>query len=224
MHHRLEQKQYLIPISKVDQTEFISYNKMTQYQTYHGQKESSMGQINQRIFKTKCGNNVTIRTAFLDDAHALINLAKNVIDEEIFQLTSSKEFHLSIEDEEIWIETHRLNPHHLILVAEIDAVIVGVLDFSNGHKLRIAHTGDFGISIAKAFRSMGIGTLLIKELIDWATTNHFIEKINLSVHSTNNHAINLYKKLGFEIEGIKKNELKYGEGKYVDAVLMGKIL
>jgi RimJ/RimL family protein N-acetyltransferase len=34
----------------------------------------------------------------------------------------------------------------------------------------------------------------------------------------------LYKKLGFVIEGVRKNDLKYGPEKYVDTVIMGKIL
>lgn len=34
----------------------------------------------------------------------------------------------------------------------------------------------------------------------------------------------LYKKLGFVIEGVQKKDLKYGPNKYVDTILMGKIV
>ncbi|HEU12758.1 MAG TPA: GNAT family N-acetyltransferase, partial [Euryarchaeota archaeon] len=45
----------------------------------------------------------------------------------------------------------------------------------------------------------------------------------LEVFSTNVNAIELYKKLGFEIEGIRKKQFKI-EGNYVDDVLMAKFL
>lgn len=49
------------------------------------------------------------------------------------------------------------------------------------------------------------------------------EKISLSVFSTNKRAINLYKKFGFEIEGVKKKEIKIDE-EYVDEILMALFL
>jgi RimJ/RimL family protein N-acetyltransferase len=50
-----------------------------------------------------------------------------------------------------------------------------------------------------------------------------LEKISLTVFSTNKPAISLYRKLGFEVEGISKKQYKI-EGKYVDEVTMGKFL
>jgi RimJ/RimL family protein N-acetyltransferase len=110
---------------------------------------------------------------------------------------------------------------HLVLVAEIDSKIVGQLDFSSGHRKRNSHTGDFGMGVHKDFRGLGIGTLLLKALIEWAKNNTQIEKINLCVHQTNDRAIATYKKIGFEIEGVRTKDLKYPNGVYVDTVLMG---
>ncbi|MGL5753136.1 MAG: GNAT family N-acetyltransferase [Paraclostridium sp.] len=48
-------------------------------------------------------------------------------------------------------------------------------------------------------------------------------KISLSVRKDNERGIALYKKCGFEIEGILKNET-YIDGEFFDIVAMGLIL
>ncbi len=97
---------------------------------------------------------------------------------------------------------------------------IGLIDFSNGPKERIAHIGDFGMSVDASMRGLGIGTILLQSLIDWAQSLDKIEKINLRAHSDNDIAIGLYKKMGFTVEGVQKRDLKYGPEKYVDTVFM----
>lgn len=174
--------------------------------------------------KLESGLEVIVRSATQKDAAALLDLSKGVIGEEIYQLTSGAEFQMTIDAEEKWIESHRLNPNHIILVIEMNSKIVALLDFSNGRRQRIAHTGEFGMSVEKSVRDQGIGSLLLRVLIDWATQNKTIEKIGLCVHSNNERAIALYKKMGFEIEGMRKRDLKYGHEQYVDTIIMGRFV
>ena len=108
-----------------------------------------MAELLGKHFVSKSGANVTVRSASDQDASAILSLAKSVIEEEIYQLTSAAEFKMTVEAEEKWIRSHFENPHHLILLAVLDNEIVGMLDFSNGHRQRIAHTGEFGMSVAK---------------------------------------------------------------------------
>ncbi|MGZ5280615.1 MAG: N-acetyltransferase family protein [Pseudobdellovibrionaceae bacterium] len=183
-----------------------------------------MGALEPKSFQTRSGKFTIVRSAVSQDASALLELAKSVIGEEIYQLTSSAEFTMTIENEKKWIESHVLNPNHIVLVAEVDGEIVGMLDFSNGHRSRIAHTGEFGMSVDQTFRDQGIGSALLNALIEWATQSKVIEKIGLCVHSSNERAIALYKKMGFEVEGIRRRELKYGKDQYVDTVVMGRFV
>lgn len=173
---------------------------------------------------TKMGHSVTVRSAEPRDAAALLQVARDVIGEEIYQLTTSAEFRMTLEEEERWIESVAAKPNHLILVAEQDGRIVGMLDFSNGHRERIAHTGDLGMSIAADARSRGVGTHLLGALLEWAAAHPLLEKVHLSVHANNARAIGLYKKLGFKVEGVRARELKYGPDEYVDTVLMGRFV
>lgn len=183
-----------------------------------------MASFHEKIFNAKAGDKVLVRSALQTDAAQILCLAKSVIDEEIYQLTSSSEFKMTIEDEKKWIRSHLENPQHLLLVAILNDQIVGMLDFSNGRRQRIAHTGEFGMSVAKEFREKGIGSCLLSVLLEWANSAKTIEKINLSVHSNNERAIALYKKMGFEIEGVRKKDLKYPNGEYIDTVIMGRLL
>jgi len=177
-----------------------------------------------KIFNTKVGGKVLVRSALQADASQILGVAKSVIEEEVYQLTSAAEFKMTIEDEEKWIRSHLENPQHLLLVAILNDQIVGMLDFSNGRRQRIAHTGEFGMSVAKEFREKGIGSCLLSALLEWANSTKTIEKINLSVHSNNERAIALYRKMGFEIEGVRKKDLKYPNGEYIDTVIMGRLL
>lgn len=183
-----------------------------------------MAQYKPLTYRAKSGAEVTIRSAIKADAASLLALARAVIAEEIYQLTSLSEFNSTVADEEKWIDSHGKNPNHIILVAEMDSVVVGMLDFSNGHRERIAHTGQFGISVAKSARDQGIGRILLTALVDWATENDTIEKIGLFVHSGNQRAISLYKKMGFVVEGIRTRDIKYGADHYVDTIVMGRFI
>tara|TARA_B110001454_G_scaffold16145_1_gene14563 strand:+ start:50830 stop:51381 length:552 start_codon:yes stop_codon:yes gene_type:complete len=183
-----------------------------------------MEKIKSYNFKNKRNESVVIRTADVFDARQILELSKTVVAEDIYQLLTLKELDITVTSEENWIVSHRDHPNRIILVAEIDDEIVGLLDFSNGNRNRTAHIGEFGMSMAKAFRGQGIGTRLLQSLVDWAQENKTIEKINLTVHSDNQRARALYERMGFIVEGIKKNEIKYEDGHYVDAVLMGRFV
>lgn len=172
----------------------------------------------------KNGEEISIRSAEEKDAQDLLRLTKSVFAEEIYQLTASDEFNTSPENERVWIRQHRDEPLHIALVAAVNHQIVGLLDFSNGHRRRIAHTGEFGMSVAKNFRQRGVGTFLLQGLIQWARSTGQIEKINLSVHGDNQGALGLYKKLGFQVEGVRKKELKYSSERYVDSIQMALFL
>jgi RimJ/RimL family protein N-acetyltransferase len=187
-------------------------------------KLTLMSSISPLLFTSKTGRACTIRSASTADASSVLAMAKAVMEEQIFTLTSVEEFTLTEEQEAGWIEGMLAHPSGLILVAAIGDEVVGMLSFSNGQRKRIAHTGEFGLSVAKAYRDEGIGAQLVKSLLAWAAIHPTLEKVNLKVHATNTRAIALYRKLGFEQEGLLRNDIKYGPGRYVDSIVMGNLL
>lgn len=58
-----------------------------------------------------------------------------------------------------------------------------------------------------------------QKFIDYLFINYNLNKISLEVLSTNIRAYNLYKKLGFIQEGVKRQEI-FKQDKFVDSIIM----
>lgn len=80
---------------------------------------------------------------------------------------------------------------------------------------------EFGLAVLKDFWGYGIGKNLLKESLAWDDSNG-IRKTTLTVLETNNRAIELYKTLGFEIEGVLKNDKILSDGGYYNSILMAR--
>lgn len=118
-------------------------------------------------------------------------------------------------------DTEVLN--HLFLVAEADGRIAGFSRCEGSPLRRLSHKVEFGVCVLKEFWGYGIGKMLLQESIGWADAQD-IKKISLSVLETNVKAIAIYEKLGFETEGVLKNDKRLSDGNYYNTVLMAKLL
>ncbi len=114
----------------------------------------------------------------------------------------------------------RDNPH---FVAVVDGAVVGWCDAIPGEaSAGMAHVARMGMAVAKAFRGRGIGRRLMEAVIEKARRRG-LEKIELSVYSTNQAAVALYESAGFVVEG-KKLRGRLVDGTYDDILLMGLFL
>jgi RimJ/RimL family protein N-acetyltransferase len=164
-----------------------------------------------------------IRKVRLDDAAAIWALECEIVMEGEFFITLPEEFNFTLEQQQDQILDLLENERKTMLVAEIEGKVVGVIAFKSENLIRIAHTGYITMMINKDFRNMGLGKLLLKELLGWADQNPLIEKVSLGVFSTNDRAISLYKKMGFVEEGRKMKEFKIND-EYIDDILMCKFV
>lgn len=164
-----------------------------------------------------------IRKAVENDAEQIIQHTKKVLEENPDVMGNTlEEFNITIEEEKDWILSH--NKHGLLLVAEVNGMIIGLLNFQLSPRKRFSHQGIFGMSIQEEFTNRGIGRALIKNLFAWAKKDSRVEKISLEVFSNNKRAIHLYTKMGFTEEGRRKKQIKLGPNDYVDDILMSKFL
>jgi RimJ/RimL family protein N-acetyltransferase len=76
-----------------------------------------------------------------------------------------------------------------------------------------------GADLHKNFRGKGLAFESYKLFIPYLFGKYNLHKISLEVLSTNQRAINLYKKLGFKFEGIKREEI-YKNGQWIDSIIM----
>ena len=87
---------------------------------------------------------------------------------------------------------------------------------------RTRHSAKIVIGIHEQDRGKGIGTKLFQKMEEHARTNE-IRRLELSVIANNAPALSLYRKMGFEKEGIKRESLFF-DGKYHDEYFLSKLL
>ncbi|MBN2468850.1 MAG: GNAT family N-acetyltransferase [Deltaproteobacteria bacterium] len=161
----------------------------------------------------------TIRIAETEDAEKIYHLLYDVGDEDVYIMTEPGE--RTIEDIRTLIREQSTN-RNLILVVESYGDVVGVAGFVGGRFSKICHVVEIGMAIDKDFRDSGLGSILLREGIAWARKKGF-RRLELGVFSTNQRALSLYKKFGFQEEGVRRNRYRV-EGTWVDEILMAKFL
>jgi RimJ/RimL family protein N-acetyltransferase len=171
-------------------------------------------------YLTKDGRQFIIRQPSVDDAEAIINYSKILFASTDQVLTTLEEYTITVENEKIWVQNLNDNPNALLLIAQLNAQIIGFLFFMPNTKKKNAHTGEFGVNVHPHFQGIGIGQQLIETLLAWARDNKQIEKVSLTVFITNAQAIKLYKNVGFIEEGRHIKAIKQLNGAYVDSVQM----
>ncbi|MGL5353156.1 MAG: GNAT family N-acetyltransferase [Clostridium sp.] len=117
------------------------------------------------------------------------------------------------------IENVNKNANSLILIGIINDKIVSIAHIGCSNSKRIMHNSEIAISVKKDYWGQGVGTMVITELINFATNHAFIKNISLRVKATNINAIKLYEKCGFNQIGVHKDYF-YIKNKYYDSLLM----
>jgi putative acetyltransferase len=107
------------------------------------------------------------------------------------------------------------------VVAEIEGSPVGhALLEPLGELTAISHVFTLTIVVHPGRFGQGIGTALLRHLLDWATHDARVTKVELRVRSTNTRAMGLYTKLGFVEEGRFRRRIRLEDGSFVDDVSM----
>ena len=102
--------------------------------------------------------------------------------------------------------------------------LVGMVTLSQEINSKMKHRANiFAMYVSPTGRGKGMGKALMEMAIAQAKERGEIEKINLSVVSSNEAAKNLYLQLGFKVFGTEKMALKVGDT-YYEEQLMSLIL
>ncbi|HKF38790.1 MAG TPA: GNAT family N-acetyltransferase, partial [Ktedonobacteraceae bacterium] len=180
----------------------------------------SMSAIPDTTTRLKDGTTITIRTARPEDARRLLDHARAAFAEGEFLLSTLDDFRMTEEQETAWLQANLDDPSNLVIVAEYEGRITGMLDFHSEKRKRVRHHGELGMSVNRAWRDRGVGRALLRTLIAWAEQHPVLEKLCLQVFATNTRAIALYSSLGFEEEGRQVRDIKLESGEYVDVLMM----
>ena len=127
---------------------------------------------------------------------------------------------LPFPSEEAWKERlAKFGERDYGLVACVEGEIVGMLSLQVSTRLRRAHVGDLGMAVHDKWAGKGVGSALIKAAIDLADKWLNLSRLELTVYTDNEPALRLYKRLGFEIEGVQRNAILL-DGTYENLILM----
>jgi len=166
--------------------------------------------------------NIVIRQAIPDDASKIIELNKKLATETKYMLRELEEINLDVSKEKERISKAVESDDNLLLIAQAGDSIVGVLGFFRNNRKRIKHVGAFAVGVEKKYWGKGIATALINEMEAWIKDKG-IKRIEMTVVENNERAISLYKKLGYEIEGVKRKDHFIGNNTYLNSVCMAKL-
>ena len=165
---------------------------------------------------------IEIREIHEGDAEAFLDLLTRIDAETDLMLLEAGERVTTVEEQRERIKGILSKENQTILVALHAGQLVGYLVAIGGEVRRIRHRAYLVIGVLQAFTGRQIGTRLFTALEIWAR-RHGIERLELTVRTDNERGTGLYKKVGFEIEGLKSRSLKV-KGTYVNEYYMAKIL
>jgi putative acetyltransferase len=114
------------------------------------------------------------------------------------------------------------NERALKLVALHQGAVIGHLGLEQFSRVRRSHAGNLGMGVAVAWQGKGVGSKLLAAALDVADNWMNLHRVELSVYADNEVAIGLYRKFGFETEGLFR-DYAVRDGQWVDTLSMARL-
>jgi len=162
------------------------------------------------------GQKVILRPIRLSDAERFV---KWFSDPEVNKFMNYRNFTLAFEKQYIKnrLKTKTKNNFHFCIDTK-EGIHIGSCGLENISSIHKRAT--FGIIIGdKKYWNQGLGSEASRIILDYGFRKLKLHRIDLDVYAYNQRAIKVYKRLGFKLEG-KKREHAYWNRKYYDAYQM----
>lgn len=104
--------------------------------------------------------------------------------------------------DEVRRRVSELNLNGCSLVACLESDIVGHLLLEPEQDMQRRHAGSFSLCVAPEWQGKGIGCALMEAMLVICDQYWALQRLELTVFTDNYRAIHLYKKMGFETEGV----------------------
>jgi RimJ/RimL family protein N-acetyltransferase len=174
-----------------------------------------------RRFSAKDGRKVTLRTVKWEDLDDLLELINSLVEEKADIIRSEK---VSRDEEIDWLSgvlRRQEKGEVAYVLAEASGEVVASSEIARrtGYE---EHVGALGIVIKKGFRNQGIGTEIMRSLIEQGQAWR-LKVLTLSIFASNKRAYHVYEKVGF-IETGRVPRKFFRSGKYIDEITMTKLL
>jgi RimJ/RimL family protein N-acetyltransferase len=163
------------------------------------------------------GKHVTLRAIEKNDLPLLHKWANDPTTQDIM---GDIHFPSSLDFQETWFENLQKDKLNQRLAIEVpEQGLIGItsiiqIDWKNNHAWHGIMLGD------KDIRGKGYGIDTVMATMRYAFDEMHLERLDGGMIEYNTISINLYKKLGWVEEGVRRNHL-YRKGKYWDYILVG---
>jgi ribosomal protein S18 acetylase RimI-like enzyme len=164
---------------------------------------------------------VNIRPVQVTDAESFLELSKK-IDESNFMLYEPGEKKTTVEKQQKFIDRILSEKKSILFVAESDDKLVGFILASGSNLMRNQHSVYLVLGVHEEYQGKGVASQLFSRVFEWAKENG-ISRLELTVIKNNYKAVNLYRKMGFVIEGEKVHSLMI-KGEPVNEYYLYKLL
>lgn len=162
------------------------------------------------------GKQILVRACRFDDASQMATLHST---DSVMEGTFATPFQ-SDREWRMRLAANDSNVRALAAIAE--GRLVGSAALFQQPSPRVAHVAGFGMSVHPDFQGRGVGDALMTAILDLADRWLGVRRVQLEVYSDNLRAQSLYRKHGFEPEGVQRLAA-FRRGTYVDAFVMSRI-
>ena len=131
----------------------------------------------------------------------------------------------SLQKNEDFLRNLDPNCHHFVAVTGDGAggeKVIGMAGLNVFANPRQRHSAGIGMMVHKDYQGQGLGKALLEALLDMADNWLMLVRVELGVYTDNEKAINLYKKYGFEPEGVQRKGV-IRNGQYIDVLMMARV-
>ncbi|MEO4054951.1 GNAT family N-acetyltransferase [Solibacillus sp. CAU 1738] len=163
-----------------------------------------------------------IRSIETDDARAFINLKEAIYAKCNFDYCKEYNQNLTVQSIRKQMAEWRKQKNSTILLCILNGEFAGYAYIKGHDAPHIKHVASLCIGVVAEHERIGIGTALLQQSEKWAKRNG-IERLDVAIMSQDEKAISFFEKYGYEVEGTKKQAIKFNNH-YYDELLFGKLL
>ena len=176
--------------------------------------------IKPKSIQLKNGQKIILRSPDMFDAEQLLEHMRKTSAETDFMSRYPEEITVSVEAQSRFLQMIENDADNFMLAAYIEGRMVGNAGVTRVRdNIKYRHRANFGISLQKEVCNVGLGTLMLKEVLELVKKTGF-EQLELTVFGDNARAIHLYEKLGFQQVGVVPRAYRLKDGSYHDEVQM----
>lgn len=163
-----------------------------------------------------------IRAIEASDARSFIHLQEDMFQQTDFMYNMKDELDLTVQQLRKDLVYWKQLKNRTILLCILNGIFAGYAVIHGYKHSKAKHVASVHLAVKEEHQRQGIGSELMKAVERWSKQRD-ITRLEVSVMEHNESALNLFKKIGFQQEGIRQNAIKLNDT-YINEHSLSKIL